>query len=156
MNNGDEIKSRLLGPGDRHHQSRQPLPSLAESTAASKQKQKQLNEMIEMYMENVLTSKKKSTDAFEMEVRFGTGGARPITHRDHANVIDRILSAGFKATSTGNYHLRINYENPSSSENKDEPPRTSDIRFEIDGMTNIQNYCATDALDLTYLKCTKK
>ena len=155
MSNGDERKSRILGPGDRHHQSRQPL-SLAESTAASKQKQKQLNEMIEMYMENVLTSKKKSADALEMEVRFGTGGVRSITHRDHANVIDRILSAGFKATSTGNYHLRINYENPSGSENKDEPPRMSDIRFEIDGMTNIQNYCATDALDLTYLKCTKK
>ena len=151
----DAQKSRV-GPGDRHRQSRQPPLSLIESTAASKQKQKQMNEMIEMYMENVLMSNKKSTDTLEMEVRFGTGGVRSITHRDHANVIDRILSAGFKATSTGIYHLRINYENPSGSENKDDPPQMSDIRFEIDGMTNIQNYCATDALDLTYLKCTKK
>jgi hypothetical protein len=117
-------------------------------------KQKQLNKMIEMYMENVLASKRKSYDLLEMEVRFGTGGVRAITHRDHANVIDRLLSAGFKATSTGNYHLRINYEDGISS--IDNTPKTSNIRFEIDGMTNIQNYCSTDALDLAHLKCTRK
>ena len=108
-------------------------------------------------MENVLASKGKLHNSLEMEVRFGTGGVRPITHRDHANVIDRLLSAGFKATSTGNYHLRINYENLSSgSGSEDASSQISNIRFEIDGMTNIQNYCATDALDLAHLKCTKK
>ena len=134
-------------PGYRHNRQ----SGEANSTAASKQKQ--MNQLIEMYMENVLALKRN--DSLEMEVRFGTGGVRPITHRDHANVIDRLLSAGFKATSTGNYHLRINYENLSSG-SQDIPPQTSNIRFEIDGMTNIQNYCATDALDLTHLKCTKK
>jgi len=140
---------------DRQHQSDTRRPGAADPSGTSKQKQ--LNEMVEMYIENVLTSKKKSHDSLEMEVRFGTGGVRAITHRDHANVIDRLLSTGFKATSTGNYHLRINYETlPSGSGSDDAPPRTSNIRFEIDGMTNIQNYCATDALDLAHLKCTKK
>ena len=110
--------------------------------------------MIAMYMENAVASKKKSNDSLEMEVRFGTGGVRAITHRDHANVIDRLLASGYKATSTGNYHLRINYEVPSSSDDK--APQISNIRFEIDGMTNIQNYCATDALDIDHLRCTKK
>jgi len=142
---------------DRQHQSDTRRPGAADPSATSKQKQ--LNEMFEVYMENVLASKRKSHDSLEMEVRFGTSGVRAITHRDHANVIDRLLSAGFKATSTGNYHLRINYETlsgDSGSGSKDVPPQTSNIRFEIDGMTNIQNYCATDALDLAHLKCTKK
>lgn len=129
--------------------------STANTAPAAASKQNQLNELIGMYMENVLSSNKKSNDSLEMEVRFGTGGVRAITHRDHANVIDRLLSAGFKATSTGNYHLRINYEKLSGGA-EDMPPQTSNIRFEIDGMTNIQNYCATDALDLTHLKCTRK
>jgi len=159
------MNRRHQQPSDAQSGYRHRPPGTADTSAAAstqKQKQKQLNEMIEMYMANVMASNKKSSDALEMEVRFGTGGVRAITHRDHANVIERLLSAGFKATSSGNYHLRINYESDvnaetsTSTSTSTSTPQISNIRFEIDGMTNIQNYCATDALDLAHLKCTKK
>ena len=66
-----------------------------------------IDRFADIYIENVASSNSQ----LELEVRFGTLGFRSLTHTDHSNVIDRILAAGYRPIGTGDYHLRIHYEN---------------------------------------------
>ena len=68
-----------------------------------------IDKFADIYVENVASSNSQ----LELEVRFGTLGFRTLTHTDHSNVIDRILAAGYRPIGTGDYHLRIHYENES-------------------------------------------
>ena len=133
--------------GNTHHHATPQVQSA--STAEG------LNRMIDLYMENVASPGSQ----LELEIRFGTMGFRTLTHNDHANVIDRLLSAGYRPIGTGDYHLRIHYENAGANASKH---AMSNNRFEIDGMAQIQKYCTTNELDtdISYgpnrARCTRK
>jgi hypothetical protein len=113
--------------------------------------------MIDLYMENVASPGSQ----LELEIRFGTMGFRTLTHNDHANVIDRLLSAGYRPIGAGDYHLRIHYENAAANANANKHVMSNN-RFEIDGMAQIQKYCTTNELDtdVSYgpnrARCTRK
>jgi hypothetical protein len=83
----------------------------------------------------------------ELEVRFATKG-KPLTKTDFDNVASKLKSFGFTTSnSVGEYSLRMNNEflDPHSGKF-----RMSDIRTEIYGLPNIQNYCKTNDLKNIY------
>jgi hypothetical protein len=98
----------------------------------------------------------------ELEIRFGTLGFRTLTHNDHSNVIDRIMASGYRPVGTGDYHLRIHYENMATEGRGPTKNVMSNNRFEVDGMSQIQRYCTTNELDsdVSYgpnrVRCTRK
>ena len=78
----------------------------------------------------------------ELEVKFGTKGIKPLTRNDYDNVIKKLKSFGFTTPdSVGNYYLRINCEYLDSMSGRF---KLSDIRTEISGLHNIQNYCVNN------------
>ena len=82
----------------------------------------------------------------ELEVKFGTKGIKSITRNDYDNVIKKLKSFGFNTTnSTGNYYLRVNCEYSDKGEF-----RMSNIRTEISGLHNIQEYCKNNDLKSIY------
>lgn len=114
-----------------------------------------LNRLVDLYMENIYSPGSQ----LELEIRFGTLGFRTLTHNDHSNVIDRIMASGYRPVGTGDYHLRIHYENMATEGRKNV---MSNNRFEVDGMSQIQRYCTTNELDsdVSYgpnrVRCTRK
>ena len=82
----------------------------------------------------------------ELEVKFGTKGIKSITRNDYDNVIKKLKSFGFNTTnSTGNYYLRVNCEYSDKGEFK-----MSNVRTEISGLHNIQEYCKNNDLKSIY------
>jgi hypothetical protein len=88
----------------------------------------------------------------ELEVKFGTRGIKPLTRNDYDNVIKKLKSLGFTTdNSTGNYYLRINCEFLDSITGR---VKLSDVRTEISGIHNIQNYCKNNDLKSIYTSNT--
>ena len=83
----------------------------------------------------------------ELEVRFGTKGAK-ITKIDYDNVISKIKSFGFSVENpAGSYMLRIQNDSEEQSE----------VRTEIEGLLEIQQYCKTNTVkQLENVKFNKK
>ena len=78
----------------------------------------------------------------ELEIRFGTKGiSKPITKIDYNNVLERLLSRGFKLKNNDQYLLRIQNEYFDDREQKN---KLSVIRCELSGLSSIQNYCKTN------------
>jgi hypothetical protein len=79
----------------------------------------------------------------ELEVRFGTKGIKQITKSDYDNVVKKMKSVGFnvKGEENGEYYLRINSEFLDAKTGRFKP---SNIRTEIKGITNIQEYCKSN------------
>ena len=85
---------------------------------------------------------------FELEVKFGTKGIRPLTKNDYTKLIKKIKSRGFEcADENGEYSLKIQHEFLDSNSGSF---RMSDVRTEIYGINHISNYCKTN--DLAPLK----
>jgi len=97
--------------------------------------------MITTYLENVFASK----DTYELEARFGTRGIKPITRRDYENVIEKIRSAGYVPTRINNYHLRMQCSGGGGGAAGG--GARPDIRIEVNGLANIQEFCRTNALN---------
>ena len=91
---------------------------------------------------NTYLSEKNNYDEFE--VRFGTNKKNPITKIKFDNVIKKLKSLGFNCMSK-DYHLNIftNYVDSNTGKTKQ-----SNIRTKINEIVNIQNYCATNTLNL--------
>jgi hypothetical protein len=85
----------------------------------------------------------------ELEVRFGTKGIKPLTRNDYDNVIKKLKSFGFNLIGeiSGLSSLRINCEFLDSITGKF---KMSDIRTEINGIHNIQNYCKNNDAKTIY------
>jgi hypothetical protein len=86
----------------------------------------------------------------ELEVKFGTKGIKPLTRNDYDSVIKKLKSLGFVTSNTvGEYYLRINCEflDPQTGKFK-----LSDIRTEISGLHNIQEYCKNNDIKEIYAK----
>jgi hypothetical protein len=103
---------------------------------------KLFNNYLSNYLANLKKSSKRNND--ELEIRFGTNFRNPITRIDFENVIQKIKSSGWTLiNSDSNYTLKIQNEYITSDGTK----RLSNVRTEISGIKNIQNYCKTDNIN---------
>ena len=111
--------------------------------------QKQFDKIVNIfYNMSPYVFSKQST--YELEVKFGTKGIKPLTRNDYDNVIKKLKSVGFvTSNNVGEYYLRINCEflDPKSGKFK-----LSDIRTEISGLHNIQDYCNNNDIKEIYTK----
>ena len=111
--------------------------------------QKQFDKIVKIfYNMSPYVFSKQST--YELEVKFGTKGIKPLTRNDYDNVIKKLKSLGFvTSNNVGEYYLRINCEflDPKSGKFK-----LSDIRTEISGLHNIQDYCKNNDIKEIYTK----
>jgi len=81
----------------------------------------------------------------ELEARFGT--RKPITQIQFDAVIAKLKSLGFETDNiSGGYRLTIQteYTDPRTGYTK-----ISNIRTEISGLANIQEYCKTNSIDMS-------
>ena len=83
----------------------------------------------------------------ELEVKFGTmRGSKPISKLEYDNIIKKLLLLGFKVDNmeglNGEHMLRIINEYVDKSGNI----KMSNIRTEINNLTDIQEYCQTNSL----------
>ena len=101
----------------------------------------ELDALIELYLDN--KTKLGNYEMGEFEVRFGTRGIKPITKIDHDNVVKKLVSLGFQVKPKGKYMLRVQNEHMDKHSGT---IRLSNVRTEIEGLNNIQNYCKTDRL----------
>ena len=143
----------------RHSQSPPPPPNrdrgrsaMDADLARSASQQQRLNHMVSAYLENVSASK----DVYELEARFGTRGIKPITRRDYENVIEKLRSAGYEPTCINNYHLRIQCMGMGTPAHESGAGNRSDIRIEVNGLANIQEYCRTNVLNRDHTVFNKK
>jgi hypothetical protein len=78
----------------------------------------------------------------EVEVRFGTKGIKYLNRLDYDNVIKKIKSIGFQTINAeGFYNLKIESE---FLDIKTGDFKSSNIRVEIDGINEVQNYCKSN------------
>jgi hypothetical protein len=91
----------------------------------------------------------------ELEVRFGNKGMKPFTKNDYDAVIKHLKSCGFTSSNESGYTtLKITTDFLDS---KTGTFKLSNIRTEIEGYANIQEYCKTnDIQNVKMLKFTKK
>lgn len=91
-----------------------------------------------------------SSSNSELEVKFGTKGIKTITRNDFDNVIKTLKSYGFNTSnSVGSYYLRVNSEFLDSISGKF---KMSDIRTEITGIHNVEEYCKNNDIKSIYVK----
>ena len=97
--------------------------------------------MIKSYLDNVLS---KKDGISELEVRFGTKDIIPITKDNYDNVIKKLLSSGFEISKHDYYILKIQSEYVDSNTGI---TKLSNIRTEIEGLSDIQKYCKNNRID---------
>ena len=104
----------------------------------------ELGKLIKVYLDDLF--KVGANTELELEVKFGTRGIKPIGRIDYGNVIKRLLSYGFVPTGNGNskYLLRIQNEYIDVSTGT---VRLSNMRTEINGIQNIQQYCKSNRVE---------
>ena len=103
--------------------------------------QQQFDNIIGRYLDNVTNTGLGGTP--ELEVRFGTRGINPISKIDFDNVIQKLKSVGFHMKTANEYSLKIQSE---YIDKKTGTTKLSNVRVEINGIHNIQKYCATNSL----------
>ena len=103
--------------------------------------QQQFDNIIKKYLDNVTNT--GMGEIPELEVRFGTRGINPISKIDFDNVIQKLKSVGFHMQTTNDYSLKIQSE---YIDKKSGTTKLSNVRVEINGLHNIQKYCATNSL----------
>ena len=102
----------------------------------------QLLELTKIFINSSLNPSKE----YELEAKFGTRGIKYITKMDYDNVVKKLKSLNFVSSQeTGYYSLRVQPEflDVRTGEYKN----TGDFekfRVEVDGLTNIQEYCKTN------------
>lgn len=79
----------------------------------------------------------------ELEVKFGTKGIKSITKNNYDNVVRKLKSMGFNSVGeeNGDYYLRVNCEFLDSNTGRF---KMSNIRTDIRGLPNIQEFCKTN------------
>ena len=103
---------------------------------------KSLHKRLEEYIQIYLASDNKRD---ELEVRFGTHYSNPLTRIDFENAIAKLKSLGFTSSdSYGAYHLNIQNQYTDAKTGK---TGMGNIRTEIRGLKNIQNYCKSNTFN---------
>jgi len=121
------------------HQATNPRPNhQTEHRAAAPPTKTEINEFFKMFLEDV-----KYSGESELEVRFGTKrGHKPFLKNDYDNVVKRLLSSGFTIHADQSL-LRIQNE---YTDVKTGNTKISNVRTEMVGMSNIQDYCRTNLM----------
>lgn len=102
-----------------------------------------LSKMVGKYIDLIMNNQELYT---ELEVKFGTRNFNKITKIDFDNVIQCLKSNGFVANSSnGVYNLKIQNSYFDKNINK---VIISNIRTEIHGIYNIQQYCRTNEINI--------
>lgn len=96
-----------------------------------------MDKLLNIYVEKLSTFSENSNP--ELEIKFGTKGNKAINKSNFNNVIRSLLNFGFKNASSEEYLLRTSLE---IDDQKIEMYKN--LRFEINGLKNIQNYCITN------------
>jgi hypothetical protein len=115
------------------------------ATSISQQQKDMFNIITQKYLDNVLN---REDGISELEVKFGTKNIKQITKNDFDNVFKKLISSGFRVSTSQEYSLKIQSEFTDENTGK---TKLSDVRAEIYGLSDIQKYCRTDSLeDLNY------
>jgi hypothetical protein len=86
----------------------------------------------------------------ELEIRFGTRGIKHFTKNDYDNVIKKLKSSGFTSVNeNGFYSLRIQNEFLDKNTGRF---KLSNIRVEINGLTEIKEYCSHNEINKILVK----
>ena len=87
---------------------------------------------------------------YEVEAKFGTRGIKPITKLDYDNVVKKLKSLGYTSNNEqGTYSLRIQPEFLDVRTGQFKTSGDFDrFRIEINGLSNIQEYCKTNSINL--------
>ena len=112
--------------------------------------QQQFDNIVNKYLENVA---RLSDGVPEFEIRFGTRGIRPISKIDFDNVIQKLKSSGFELLDINAYTLKMQSE---FLDKKTGRTKESNVRVELNGLHQIQQYCETNSLDKTFPTFTQK
>jgi hypothetical protein len=95
-----------------------------------------INNLITTYLDNIF--KLPPEKNLELEIRFGTRNIYPISKMDYLNVIKSLIGQGFELVKDDLYLLRIQNE---LFDEKLARKKISNIRTEIEGLYNIEDYC---------------
>jgi hypothetical protein len=110
----------------------------------TKEAKSQFESVLEYYLESNPRIDRKTN---EFEVRFGTksyGSNRPISKIDYDNVVKQLLAFGFETNNKdGVQMLRIR---PEYIDVKTGIVKMSNIRVEINGIHNIEEYCKFNSI----------
>ncbi len=102
--------------------------------------QQQFDNITNKYLENVA---KLGDGIPEFEIRFGTRGIKSISKIDFDNVIQKLKSSGFELLNVNAYTLKMQSE---FLDKKTGQTKQSNVRVEINGIQQIQQYCETNSL----------
>jgi hypothetical protein len=108
--------------------------------------QERFNKLVKTFYNLNPFVKHSSSSNYELEVKFGTKrdkyskkGENTLTKNDYDNVIKKLKSNNFVTNdASGLYYLRMNCEFLDSASGT---IKLSDVRVEIEGLHNIQEYC---------------
>ena len=107
---------------------------------------KEFDNMAQMYFG--LINMPQQDKYYEMEVKFGTKGIKQLTKNDYDNVVKTLMSLGFTTSNPiGESSLRVNCQFLDSTTGKF---KMSDLRTEINGLTNVENYCKSNDIKSIY------
>ena len=110
--------------------------------------QERFSQLVKTYFERI-------NPELELEVRFWTRSKmeKALTKNDYDNVIQKLKSSGFQCfDESGKYSLRIQNDFMNIKTGRFE---TSKIRTEIDGLDQIQLYCATNDITKLHQYCVQ-
>jgi hypothetical protein len=104
-----------------------------------------LQQLLKVYLDSNPAVKNPNDGVSELEVRFGTQSAHPITKIHWNRVVQELLSCGFETDNLeGVQMLRII---PKVRDAETGQYRTDKIRVELVGTDMIQEYCKTNSVE---------
>ena len=112
--------------------------------------QEQFDNVVNKYLENVA---RLGDGVPEFEIRFGTRGVKPISKIDFDNVIQKLKSSGFELLNINAYTLKMTSE---FLDKKTGQTKQSNVRVELNGIHQIQQYCETNSLQKLAAEFTQK
>lgn len=116
---------------------------------SAKSQQSGIDNIIKIYLEKRTSGE---TGEHELEVRFGTRGVKRTTRINYDNIIQKLLSVGFSFEMSDQHSLKIQPEFTDMKGNTKE----SNVRAEIIGLSNIENYCKNNELSGVQFKLIQK
>ena len=117
----------------------------------NKSNQKDVNprQQLLLISQQLIQSQKGKYNNYEMEVKFGTRGVKMLTKQDYDNTVKKLKDMGFMPNqSDGYYCLKIQPEFLDFRTGEFKSSNDLDrFRIEINGLSNIQEYCRTNNLE---------
>ena len=111
----------------------------------SKNNDKTLNDILKFHLDEKNYQARMGQSQNELEVRFGTRNIKKITKIGFDNVIKKLKSLDYYSPNELGVHIlkiQSEFEDPRTGEIK-----TSNIRTEINGISNIQDYCRLNSIE---------